>query len=239
MVDDRNRPYRRSLRLRGYDYTRPGAYFITICIQDRACLFGEVADGEMRLNAAGRMVSNQWTAMPLRFPGIDMDEFTVMPNHIHAILKIVGAPLVGARRSEATATAAVMRATARVAPTGNASGDSKIAHTRYTSDVGAGLVPAQGDQNGAAMRATTRVAPTVGDVIGAFKSLTTMEYRRGVITHGWPALYTRLWQRNFYEHVIRDDDSLNRVRWYILDNPSRWESDLENPGTMVWKSERS
>ncbi len=91
-------------------------------------------------------------------------------------------------------------------------------------------------------RATTRVAPTgasdagrriaLGDVVGAYKSLTTVEYVRGVADHGWPRFRGRLWQRNYYEHIIRDDRSLERIRAYILDNPARWPTDPENPSAI-------
>jgi putative transposase len=94
--------YRRSLRLQGYDYAQAGAYFVTICTQNRACLFGEVADGTTRLNPAGQLAATPWNDMPLRFPETDMDAFVVMPNHVHGIIvlpdraAVVGAPLVGA-----------------------------------------------------------------------------------------------------------------------------------------------
>ena len=80
-----------------------------------------------------------------------------------------------------------------------------------------------------ASRATTRVAPTLGNVVGAYKSLTTMEYTRGVKTLHWPPFEGRLWQRNYYEHIIRDGESLNRLRQYITDNPAQWAFDRENP----------
>jgi len=77
--------HRRSLRLPGYDYSRAGAYFVTICTQARLCLFGDVVDAEMRLNAAGRMVDRQWRDLPHRFPFVELDEYVVMPNHLHGI----------------------------------------------------------------------------------------------------------------------------------------------------------
>ena len=88
--------HRRSIRLRDYDYAQAGAYFVTICAQDRRCLFGEIVDGEMRLNAMGRIVAEQWDAIPRRFTNVALDAFVVMPNHIHGIFLIVGAPLAGA-----------------------------------------------------------------------------------------------------------------------------------------------
>jgi REP element-mobilizing transposase RayT len=78
-------------------------------------------------------------------------------------------------------------------------------------------------------RATTRVAPTLGDIVGAFKSITTHEYIRGVDESNWPQFYKRLWQRNFYEHIIRDQPDYERIARYIADNPSNWAEDEENP----------
>ena len=99
-------------------------------------------------------------------------------------------------------------------------------------------VPLVGTQNGtgsstpdAGLRATTRVAPTIGDIVGAYKSITTVEYTRGVRSREWRPFRRRLWQRNYYEHVIRDDDELNRAREYITNNPLKWELDSENPDT--------
>jgi len=175
MPYDPNRHHRRSIRLKGYDYSQAGAYFITLCIQDRACLFGRVMNGEMRLNDAGRMVLAEWNRLPERFPRVVLDAFVVMPNHVHGILVITDpAPTVGAT-------------------------------------VGATLV----------------VAPTVGNIIGAFKSRVTVEYIRGVKTSGWPSFRGRLWQRNYYEHIIRNERALNAIRPYIMENPRRWHRDRE------------
>jgi REP element-mobilizing transposase RayT len=190
MADDLDRAHRRSIRLKGYDYALAGAYFVTISMQDRGCVFGDVVAGVVRLNEAGQMVSTEWDALLGRFPGVDLDAFVVMPNHIHGIIVFatrvsVGAPLVGAQ----------------------------------------GVAPNRVIDN----RATTRVAPTLGDVVGAFKSRVTVEYTRGVKTKGWPTFRRRLWQRNFYEHIIRNEASLNHIRQYILDNPARWAFDRDNP----------
>jgi REP element-mobilizing transposase RayT len=193
MSYDPERHHRRSIRLKEYDYSQAGAYFVTICTQDRAHLFGDVVDGEMRLNDVGRMVVTEWERIPERFLNIELDAFIVMPNHIHGIIVIiqhVGAGLVPAQNG--------------------------------ATPVGAGLVPAQDG-------ATTRVAPTVGDVVGAFKSRVTVEYIRRVKKSGWPPFRGRLWQRNYYEHIIRDEESLNRIREYIATNPLRWHLDRENP----------
>ncbi len=196
MKYDPEKHHRRSIRLKGYDYSQAGAYFITIVTQDRACLFGEVVDGEIQLNDVGHMVHKEWTHLPNRFPNIDLDAFIVMPNHIHGIIVITDVDPVGAGL------------------------------------VGAGLVPAQPAQNGNAATtsgATTRVAPTVGGIVGAFKSITTVRYTHGVKHYGWLPFPGRLWQRNYYEHIIRNEESLNRIRDYIANNPLQWEWDRENP----------
>ena len=187
---------RRSIRLKGYDYSWAGTYFVTIVTQGMTCCFGDVVSDETCLNDAGRMACRVWESLPQRFPGIEMDAFVVMPNHIHGIIIVgaqdnsVGVPLVD------------------------------------TQDPGTVGIPTPG--------ATTRVAPTggrviLGNVIGAYKSLTTFEYTRSVKTHSWSPFNGRLWQRNYYEHIVRDEESLGRIRQYIIDNPAQWMFDQENP----------
>jgi REP element-mobilizing transposase RayT len=191
---DPEKHHRRSIRLKGYDYAQVGAYFLTIVAQDRACLFGEVADGEIRLNDVGHMVHQEWTNLPNRFLNIDLDAFIVMPNHIHGIIVI-----------------------------------TDVDPVNPVDPVGAGLVPAQHDNAAITSGATTRVAPTVGGIVGAFKSVTTVRYIHGVKHDGWLPFRGRLWQRNYYEHIIRDEESLNRIRGYIVNNPLQWPLDRENP----------
>ncbi len=179
---------RHSLRLRGYDYSWAGAYFVTICTHNRASLFGEIVNGEMRLNDVGRMSATQWRSLSKRFPSVQPDAFVVMPNHMHGIIALIDvrADLVAAQ------------------------------------DIARRITPPR--------RATTRVATrSLGTVIGAYKSLTTVEYARGVKMLGWSPFAGKLWQRNYYEHIIRNETTLNRVRQYIMDNPARWAEDPENP----------
>jgi len=166
--------HRRSIRLRGYDYSRPGAYYVTICIQGDKCLLGEIVLGQMNQNDAGRVVERAWKWIPRQFPTAELDEHIVMPNHFHGILRIVGAPLVGAPNGGSPR----QRATTRVAP-----GETGVRTT---------------------IRAPTRGAPTLGEMIGAFKSITTDEYIRGVREEGWPRFSETFWQRNFYEHIVRN-----------------------------------
>jgi REP element-mobilizing transposase RayT len=196
MTYDAEHHHRRSIRLRGYDYTQAGAYFITICTQNRRSLFGRIVNGTMQLNDAGRMVESIWNTLPLLHPGLETDAFIVMPNHIHGIIFIVGAGLP--------------------APIQDERDDDREMADQAENE-----------------RSSTRVAPTeiqkIGDIIGEFKSRVTVEYIRGVKTRGWKGFDQRLLQRNYFEHIIRNERALNLIRQYIAENPQKWEESLENP----------
>ena len=176
-AQDRNVGSRRSMRLKPYDYSLAGYYFLTVCAQNRQCVFGEIINGKMALNEAGEMIETNWNKLPRRFPNIKLDEFVIMPNHMHGVIIIVGAPLVGAQN------------------------------------------------NDIADRAATRAAPTLGDIVGAFKSIAANEYIRSVKNNDWPPFKGSIWQRNYYEHIIRDECDLNRVREYVVNNPYKWQED--------------
>ena len=169
------RQHRRSIRLRGYDYSRAGAYFVTICTQNRECLFGEITDGRMMLNDAGRMAEQCWQAIPDHFPHVELDAFVAMPNHVHGILFIVDTP-VGAKNFSPL-------------------------------------------QSGQRPHGTSK---SIGSIIRGFKIGVTKWMRAHTNVHV-------VWQRNYYEHVIRNDDELNRIREYIAKNRAQWELDRENP----------
>ena len=80
--------HRRSIRLKGYDYSQNGVYFVTICVQNRECLFGKIKNGEMILNNAGKMIEKYWHQIPEHYPNVILDVFVIMPNHVHGILII-------------------------------------------------------------------------------------------------------------------------------------------------------
>jgi len=197
---DPTKHHRRSMRLPGYDYTQPGAYFVTVCTQNRECMFGDVVEGQIALADPGRMVESVWRDLPEHYPGVALDEFVVMPNHLHGIIILVGA---GPRACPDKPRQ----------PQGVAGGPGRPQ----------GVADRPGQPQG--------VAPTLSlpDVVHRFKSLTTARYRREVRECGWQPFADRLWQRNYYEHVIRDEDELDSVRQYIAENPLRWDQDPENP----------
>lgn len=178
-----NKYHRRSIRLRDYDYSQAGTYYITICTQNRVSLFGNITDSKIVLNDAGTMVEKWWLELPQKFQDIALDEYIIMPNHFHGIIIInnnnVGVPLVGTQN------------------TGNIISD----------------------------KADTRPAPTIGDIIGVFKSMTTNEYIHNIRENEWKPFNGKLWQRNYYEHIIRDETDLNRIREYIINNPANWKID--------------
>jgi putative transposase len=155
-------PQRRSLRLRGYDYAQAGAYFVTICTQNRVCLFGDVVAGKMRLNDSGRLVAQCWQDIPSRFPNAALDEFVVMPNHLHGIIVIVGAQFIaphdrGAMNAGAMDSGAMGSGVINRAPTGG----------NGASDVGAQFIAPhdRGAMNAGAMGSgAINHAPTGGNV---------------------------------------------------------------------------
>ena len=155
--------HRRAIRLKEYDYNQVGAYFVTISTQGRACLLGAVADGEMQLHEAGKMIERWWSELHRKFPMVETDGFVIMPNHLHGVIVITDT-IVGA--------------------------DLRVGPVRDGTDTAH-----QGAHIGAPLPA----------IIQWFKTMTTNEYIRGVKTASWPSFDRRLWQRNYYEHVIRDD----------------------------------
>ncbi|WP_276954655.1 transposase [Allomeiothermus silvanus] len=174
MSFDPDRRQRRSIRLKGFDYSSIGAYFVTVCVQGRMGLF-ELIDGEMHLSPAGEMVSRVWAQIPRRFPSV----LAVSGDHKD-----------------------------RPYPESDPHRDEPCARPDHPEGTTAG---------------------SLGRVVQAFKSLTTVKYARGVKGSGGPPFDKRLWQRNYYERILRDEDKLQAVREYIVHNPLAWHTDEENP----------
>ena len=186
---------RRSLRLKHYDYSQEGYYFITIVTQNREHFFGEIIESTMILNDAGRMIDTLWNEITLDFENIKLHAFVIMPNHIHGIIEIcnntVGVPLVGTLNIDLVGTHKI--------------NSKKIKTTS---------------------RAPIKGALTIGDIIGAFKSKTTNHYIKMVKKGMVSPFDKRLWQRNYYEHIVRDEGDYIRLSTYIKNNPQKWEEDM-------------
>jgi putative transposase len=210
MTYDSERHHRRSIRLPGYDYAQPGAYFVTICTQGRECVLDDPI--------VSAIITDVWHALPRWFPSVDLDEFVIMPNHGHLVVWIyppgsdvgAGADWVGASPAPTVATLAV--APDAVAPN---------------------LVVPATDRRSWTIPAPTSVnlAPTLGDVIGAFKSLVFTVYLDWIQAND-PTRPAKFWQRNYYEHVIRSALDLHAIRRYIRENPLRWVLDPDNPQNL-------
>ena len=188
---------RRSLRLKHYDYSREGYYFITIVAQNREHLFGEIVEGEMVLNEAGVMVEKWYMKLEDKFQNIQNHKMVIMPNHIHFIVQLKYGDQGQTHGS---------------APTQN----------NMSNPVGADLCVRPNVNEAKCVRPNI----LLGDVIQWFKTMTTNTYIKMVKNGTLPPFNKRIWQRNYYEHVVRDDVDYVRLETYIQNNPLKWEEDM-------------
>jgi len=170
---------RKSIRSRDYDYSSEGMYFMTICTKARACLFGDIRDGEVQLNRFGKIMYECWNDLPNHYANVELDTYVIMPNHFHGIILLV-----------------------------NGIGSNSVAN------VGAGLKP----------------APTkchaLPEIVRGFKTFSSRRINADRNTPG-----TSVWQRNYYERVIRHEEELFETRKYIQENSLKWELDPEYVGS--------
>jgi REP element-mobilizing transposase RayT len=165
---------RNSMRHVNHDYTAPGAYFVTICVQDRRPLFGRVVQGTMYLSALGAIAHHCWPAVTRHHKHVQLDTYIVMPNHVHVLLLLLAPPNKQSRPQR--------RQFARP------------------------------------------VAGSISTLVGTYKAEVTRRARRaGLAPPG------KLWQRNFWDSIVRDQQGLDRVRRYIETNPQRWNADRLHP----------
>ena len=200
---------RRSIRLKGYDYAEPGAYFVTVCTRDRACLFGHVVNGEMHLNEAGEIAQRCWEDIPTHFPSVELDAFVIMPNHVHGIVVITDTPQT---TCAAKTTGSISRGSEIVIPCKGEASDSRGSSLGVT------------DASPLRQRPNGTQPGSLSAIMQNFKSIST---RRMNAARGAPG--TPVWLRNYYEHVVRNEQELTAFREYILANPARWDDDENNP----------
>lgn len=192
---------RRSIRVPGYDYSQPGAYFVTMVTYLRECLFGKVIDGVMRLNENGEIVKWEWERLPHRFPFIELGAYIVMPNHFHGIL--------------------IFHESVRATRTGQIDPEFDITTSQSITPDG---------NNGSPLPSAGHPLPrgpkplSLGAIVGQFKSRVTKRLWNNPDLNGTP-----IWQRNYYDHIIHDDREWNNIHLYIESNPINWDDDEENP----------
>ena len=246
--------HRRSIRLKGYDYTQAGLYFITICCQNRACLFGEIVNHEMILNDAGKMVLKWYYELENKFADIRCHEIIVMPNHVHFIIEnAVGADL---RVCPHDISDAHVGADLRVCPLKDSDehigspvrvglddnygekdnpgeGDKSVEHRDAGEHGNSGEHGDSGEHGNAGEHGNGGEHGEVGEhkgsplsrVVQWFKTMSTNEYIRGVKNNNWQRFAGKLWQRNYYERIIRNDKAYQTISQYIINNPSKWNKD--------------
>ncbi|MFH1847277.1 MAG: transposase [Candidatus Omnitrophota bacterium] len=169
-------PARKPIRLKQYDYSQSGYYYVTICTYNRQKLFGDIADNYMIPNDIGKIIKNTWLQIPSHFVNVKLDEYVIMPNHIHGIINNVGAGLPRPKNVMVDTT--------------NGRGNH---------------------------------APTLGNIIAYFKYQSTKHVNNLQNTPG-----QKIWQRLFYDHIIRNEKLLNKIREYIINNPTRWDEGENN-----------
>ena len=216
---------RRSIRLQEYDYSQAGAYFITICTHHRVCWFGDIQNEVILLNDTGRMITGWWEWLATQYDYIELDEYVVMPNHIHGIMVITEG---GSRTAptERFIPAKDLKETAVPVTTILDKERPVIPGSEMDSQRNGELNPELTTDGRGGSRTAHKDIPRkpVGRIIGAFKTVPTKSINEKQNTQGH-----MLWQRNYYEHVIRDDAELNQIRRYIIENPVHWNIDRENP----------
>jgi len=193
--------YRQSIRLKDYDYTSDGAYFLTICAQNKEHRFGDIIDGKMILNPAGEMIRKWLRELENKFKNISLDEYIIMPNHIHLIIFIMNV---------------VVGVDLCVNPENTTKQNLSHIQGRHT---GLSLRPAQQQTN-------------ISQIIQWFKTMTTNEYIRNVKQNNWEPFDKKIWQRNYYDRIIRSEKELDKIKKYIFENPSKWELDRNNPENL-------
>jgi len=181
---------RHLIRLKEYDYSRPGAYFVTICVKNKENSLGKIIDGEVVLSEIGKIAEKCWNEIPIHYPCVQLDKYVIMPNHIHGIIKIID-------------------------------GDDNIA--------GGENIGAEDFQplHQSKINQYQEIIPkSLGSIMRGFKIGITKYCDQQKFKYF-------AFQRNYHEHIVRNENELNRIREYIMYNPLRWQFDRENPDRIV------
>lgn len=219
MIYDSQNHHRESIRLKGYDYAQPGAYFVTVCTWQRAFLFGKIENGDIYLSKAGQIAQSEWLRLAKRFQNVDFSEFVVMPNHVHGIIVFIDTEC--GRGTAENGNDLVIELTRR-APT--------IAKNSRC------VPPSAGDSDLSPIRERFGhpVAGSIPTIVRSYKSAVTLR-----VNHLFQVNSAPLWQRNYYEHVIRNEAEYERNHKYIQGNRWMWEGDQLNPSNLYINESRN
>ncbi len=177
--------HRKSIRLQEFDYSQPGGYFVTLCTHEKVCVFGDVVEDEVRLSSIGIIAKRCWDEIPKHFPMAELDEYIVMPNHIHGII--------------------VLNDHGR---DGQLNGMNNTVGVEYIQPLPTNFQHV--------------ISNSLGSIVRSYKAAVSRECRKQNI-------YDFSWQRNYYDHIIRDGKDLDRICEYIIENPIKWYLDENNP----------
>ena len=183
-------PKRKTTRLKHYNYSQPGYYYVTICADNRQGLFGNIKQEQMILNKCGEIIKICIQDISNKYPNAKLDTYVIMPNHVHIIIQIVGA--------------------------GFSRPDNMINNKNYDN------------VNNNIINGRENLAPTLGQIIAYFKYNSTKQIN-ALKNNG----INKIWQRNFYDHIILNDKSLHKIREYIINNPANWDNDKHNPNKKM------
>jgi REP element-mobilizing transposase RayT len=175
--------HRKTIRLKGYDYSQNGMYFITICCADRQCIFGQITEQEMTLNQFGQIAYNKWLNTINLRNNVVLDHFIIMPNHMHAIIHLKKPDIKNISITQTTD------------------------NLNMCSDLGVCNTPLRSPSN------------NIGAIIRGYKAAVTKQFNQLDFSQ-------KVWQRNYYEHIIRNEKSYMVISDYIINNPRTWENDL-------------
>ena len=214
--------HRRSIRLKGYVYSQDGLYFVTICCQNRECLFGKIVDGEMISNDAGKIANDCWQEIPNHFPNAILHEYVVMPNHVHGIVQLVGANNYSPNNYSPNNDSSNNYSSNNYSSNNDSSNNdsSNLPENNDTHD------NAHSPENNDDMIRAKDFSPlrrcspskTIGSIVRGYKIGVTKWMRQNTDVYD-------VWQRNYYEHIIRNERSFQHIVEYIVNNPNRWNED--------------
>ncbi|MCL2290185.1 MAG: transposase [Bacteroidetes bacterium] len=176
--------HRHSFRLKGYDYSQAGLYFITICVQNHRCLLGKIIDGKIELNEYGKIVEECWLEITQHYPDCILHEFVVMPNHLHGIIELT--------KNGVNATVGV---------------ENFRPHENNDTQLPVGV------ENFRPLQRPNCKSRSIGAIVRGFKIGTTKRF------------HASIWQRYYWEHIIRNNDVYQRIANYIIHNPVNWGKD--------------